>query len=118
MSITEKQIVSKKRVNDHGEVFTAKREINAMLDLVKQETKRIDSRFLVPACGNGNFLAEILRRKLTEVKRRYRKSAYDYEIYSIEAVTSIYGVDIMPDNVDECCERLFCIWNQGIHSKL
>lgn len=60
----EKQIKSKKRVADHGEVFTAEREVNAMLDLVKQETERVDSRFLEPACGDGNFLAEILRRKL------------------------------------------------------
>jgi hypothetical protein len=61
---TEERIVSRQRVSDHGEVFTASREVTAMLDLVKQETERIDSRFLEPACGNGNFLAEILQRKL------------------------------------------------------
>ena len=58
------QVKSRKRVTDHGEVFTAQREVNAMLDLVKQETGRIDSRFLEPACGTGNFLVEILKRKL------------------------------------------------------
>ena len=69
----EKQVKSKQRVADHGEVFTAEREVNAMLDLVKQETERIDSRFLEPACGDGNFLSEILRRKLAVVKRSYGK---------------------------------------------
>ena len=91
----DKQVKSKKRVSDHGEVFTAKREVNAMLDLVKQETERIDSRFLEPACGDGNFLAEILRRKLKIVRGRYRKSPADYEKYAVVAVTSIYGVDIL-----------------------
>ena len=80
----EKQIKSKKRVVDHGEVFTAEREVNAMLDLVKQETERVDSRFLEPACGDGNFLAEILRRKLKEVRRKYRKSpALSEQFFSI-----------------------------------
>ena len=87
-----KQTKSKQRVADHGEVFTAEREVNAMLDLVKQETERIDSRFLEPACGDGNFLAEILRRKLAVVKSRYGKHSDDYERYAVIAVTSIYGV--------------------------
>ena len=78
------QTKSKQRIADHGEVFTAEREVNAMLDLVKQETERIDSRFLEPACGNGNFLAEILRRKLAVVKSRYGKNADDYERYAVE----------------------------------
>jgi len=107
-----KQVKSKKRVADHGEVFTADREVNAMLDLVKQETERIDSRFLEPACGDGNFLAEILRRKLAVVKSRYKKSSSDYEKYAVIAVTSIYGVDILKDNVDDCRKRLFKIWDK------
>ncbi|NLD31161.1 MAG: SAM-dependent DNA methyltransferase [Trichococcus flocculiformis] len=106
-----RQAKSKQRIADHGEVFTAEREVNAMLDLVKQETERIDSRFLEPACGNGNFLAEILRRKLAVVKSRYGKNADDYERYAIIAVTSIYGVEILQDNAQECRERLFDIWN-------
>ena len=108
----QKQVKSKKRVADHGEVFTAEREVNAMLDLVKQETERIDSRFLEPACGNGNFLAEILRRKLAVVKRRYRRSPADYEKNSVLAVSSVYGVDILQDNARECQERLYQIWDQ------
>ena len=111
--IDKKQTKSKQRVADHGEVFTAEREVNAMLDLVKQETERIDSRFLEPACGNGNFLAEILRRKLAVVKSRYGKNYADYERYAVIAVTSIYGVEILPDNVQECRERLFNIWNDS-----
>ena len=84
-----KQVKSKQRVADHGEVFTADREVNAMLDLVKQETERIDSRFLEPACGDGNFLAEILRRKLAVVKANYRKSPADYE-YSASHAACIF----------------------------
>jgi hypothetical protein len=106
-SMSEKQIKSKSRVRDKGEVFTNPREVNAMLDLVKQETERIDSRFLEPACGNGNFLIEILRRKLEVVKSRYKKSQWEYEKNGLIAVMSVYGVDIMPDNVSECIERLF-----------
>ena len=106
-----KQVKSKQRVADHGEVFTAEREVNAMLDLVKQETERIDSRFLEPACGDGNFLAEILRRKLAVVKANYRRNPADYEKYAVIAVTSIYGIDILQDNVEACRERLFGIWN-------
>ena len=108
--MAEKQVKSKQRVTDHGEVFTAQREVNAMLDLVKQETERIDSRFLEPACGDGNFLAEILRRKLSVVKARYKKRAADYEKYAVMAVTSIYGVDILQDNVEDCRRRLFEMW--------
>ena len=103
----KKQIKSKERVKDNGEVFTNEREVNAMLDLVKQETERIDSRFLEPACGNGNFLIEILRRKLEVVKSRYKKSQWEYEKNGLIAVMSCYGVDIMQDNVNECVERLF-----------
>ena len=110
--LAARQVKSKQRVADHGEVFTADREVNAMLDLVKQETERIDSRFLEPACGDGNFLAEILRRKLAVVKRKYGKSPYEYERYAVVAATSIYGVDIMQDNVDDCRVRMFEIWDK------
>ncbi|CUS05652.1 Type III restriction system methylase (fragment) [Candidatus Promineifilum breve] len=97
----EKQVVSKKRVVDHGEVYTGAREVNAMLDLVRQETERIDARFLEPACGTGNFLAEILERKLRVVAERYRKSRLEYERYAVLAVASIYGIDILEDKVTE-----------------
>ena len=108
----DKQVVSKQRVADHGEVYTGAREVNAMLDLVKQETERIDSRFLEPACGTGNFLAEILRRKLAVVDDRYGKSQLEFERYGVLAVASIYGIDILLDNVIECRRRLFAIFDE------
>ncbi|MBS1647332.1 MAG: SAM-dependent DNA methyltransferase [Bacteroidetes bacterium] len=108
---SSKQVKSKKRVADHGEVFTNQREVNAMLDLVRQETERIDSRFLEPACGTGNFLAEVLSRKLNVVDSRYAKSQTEWERYAIMAVSSIYGVDILEDNAQECRERLYQIIN-------
>ncbi len=107
----EKQVVSKQRVADHGEVLTGRREVNAMLDLVKSETERIDSRFLEPACGTGNFLAEILERKLRVVEARYGKSQLDYERYAILSMSSIYGIDILEDNVHQCRRRLFGIFD-------
>ena len=105
-----RQVKSKERVTAHGEVFTAEREVKAMCDLVKSETERIESRFLEPACGNGNFLAEVLRRKLEVVRKRYGKNRHEYERYSVLAVSSIYGVDILSDNAEECRERLLNIW--------
>ena len=107
----KKQVKSNKRVADHGEVFTNEREVNAMLDLVKHETERIDSRFLEPACGNGNFLAEVLRRKLKVVDQRYGNNQMDWERYAVIAISSIYGVDIMEDNAKECRERLYTIFD-------
>ncbi len=110
--MSNKQTKSKERVRDRGEVFTAEREVKAMCDLVKDETERIDSRFLEPACGDGNFLAEILSRKLEIVKRKYKKSPLDYERNAVLAASSIYGVDIMLDNVIACRERMFAIWDK------
>ena len=107
----DKQVVSKQRVAKHGEVLTGTREVNAMLDLVKSESERIDSRFLEPACGTGNFLAEILERKLHVVEARYGKSQLDYERYAILAVSSVYGIDILKDNVRQCRHRLFGIFD-------
>ena len=107
-----KQIKSRQRVADHGEVYTAEREVKAMCDLVSDECSRIDSRFLEPACGDGNFLAEILSRKLAAVKKKYKKSVIDYEKNALLAVSSIYGVDILADNVAACRERLFKMWRK------
>lgn len=104
-------IKSKKRVADHGEVFTAEREVSAMLHLIEHETERIDSRFLEPACGDGNFLAPILERKLAIVKNKYAKSQLEFERYAIVAIGSIYGVEILHDNVQHCRDRLFTVFN-------
>ncbi len=110
--MVKSQTKSKERVRERGEVFTAEREVKAMCDLVKDETERIDSRFLEPACGDGNFLAEILTRKLEVVKRKYKKSTLDYEKNAVLAISSVYGVDIMQDNVLACRDRLFKIWDK------
>jgi len=107
-----KQIKSRERVQEHGEVFTNEREVNAMLDLVKHETERIDSRFLEPACGDGNFLEAILKRKLVVCEQMVKKKKFsqmDYEKNVILAVSSIYGIDIMADNVSACRDRLLSI---------
>ena len=115
MAVNEQQrsqIKSKERVSERGEVFTAEREVNAMLDLVANECLRPDSRFLEPACGDGNFLSAILKRKLTELRRKYKKSPRDYEKQAIVAIGSLYGVDIMNDNVLACRERLYSIWDE------
>ena len=99
-----KQIKSRQRVADHGEVFTNPREVNAMLDLVCDESFRLDSRFLEPACGDGNFLIEILRRKLSLLQDL--KSQTEWEFQSLIAVGSCYGIDILPDNAEACRTRL------------
>lgn len=103
-------IKSKERVRDQGEVFTAEREVNAMLTLVQNETERIESRFLEPACGDGNFLAPILERKLAVVGSRYKKSQLEYERNVLIAIGSIYGVDYLKDNVIDCRKRLYGIF--------
>ena len=116
MQLEKTQIKSKNRVQEYGEVFTNEREVKAMCDLVKEETERIDSRFLEPACGDGNFLVEILNRKLDVVKKKYRKSPLDYEKNAVLAISSIYGVDILIDNVLACRERLFRMWDKAYES--
>ena len=107
------QVKSKQRVADHGEVFTAEREVKAMCDLVSDECLRIDSRFLEPACGDGNFLAEILTRKLTVVTQKYKRNPVDYEKNALLALGSLYGVELLADNVAACRERLFKIWDKA-----
>lgn len=114
----EKQVVSRKRVADHGEVYTAKREVNAMLDLVKEETERIDSRFLEPACGTGNFLVEILNRKMEAVKRQFASNPFEYDLASAQAVSSMYGVELLPDNVETCRSRLLEQYLDTYHQHL
>lgn len=108
-NIMSNQIKSKKRVIDHGEVNTNLKEINAMLDLVENETLRIESKFLEPACGDGNFLEEVLKRKMEIIKKRFIKSQQDYEKNLFIVTASIYGVEILEDNVLACQKRLLKI---------
>jgi hypothetical protein len=93
---------SKQRVADHAEVFTPAWLVEAMLDLVKDETERIDSRFLEPACGSGNFLVPILRRKLAAVERKFGKSDFERRHYALLAVMCVYGMELLADNIAEC----------------
>lgn len=106
------QVISKQRVTDHGEVLTAEREVNAMLDLVHHELVRIDSRFLEPACGTGNFLVPVYEKKLAVIKKRYGRSQLEFERYAVVATGSIYGIDILEDSVKLCRERLFTVFNE------
>jgi hypothetical protein len=95
-------VKSKERVADHGEVFTPEWMVEAMLDLVKDETERIDSRFLEPACGSGNFLVKILKRKLAAVEVKYAKSDFEKRHYSLLALMCCYGIELLADNIIEC----------------
>ena len=107
MKNKEKQIKDKSRVSNFGEVLTSKREVLDMLNLVNTETLRLDSRFLEPACGDGNFLTEVLNFKLDILKKNYSKNQYEFEKFSIQIFTSIYGIDILEDNIISARERLF-----------
>jgi hypothetical protein len=95
-------IKSKKRVADHGEVFTPLWMVEAMLDLVKDETERIDSRVLEPACGSGNFLVRILQRKLAAVQLKFGKSDFERRHYALLALMCTYGIELLEDNIAEC----------------
>ena len=107
MKNKEKQIKDKSRVSNFGEVLTSKREVLDMLNLVNTETTRLDSRFLEPACGDGNFLTEVLNFKLDILEKKYSKNQYEFEKFSIQIFTSIYGIDILEDNIISARERLF-----------
>ncbi len=101
-----KLVKSKQRVADHGEVFTPPALVESMIDLVGSEADRIDSRFLEPACGSGNFLVPVLRRKLAAVDRHYKGSDFERRHHALLALMSIYGIELLHDNVAECRENL------------
>ncbi|WP_157606697.1 N-6 DNA methylase [Sedimenticola selenatireducens] len=95
-------VKTKQRVADHGEVFTPEWMVEAMLDLVKDESERIDSRFLEPACGSGNFLVQVLKRKLVAVQCKFGKSDFEKQHYALLALMCIYGIELLADNIAEC----------------
>jgi hypothetical protein len=107
-------VKSRKRVADHGEVFTPSWMVEDMLDLVKFETDRIDSRFLEPACGSGNFLKSVLNRKLDTVHSKFGKSEYERNHQAIFALMCIYGIELLPDNIEECRTNLLKIFNTNL----
>lgn len=106
----EKLVKSKKRVSDHGEVFTPSHIVEEMLDLVKDESERIDSRFLEPACGEGNFLKQVLRRKLTTVQARYSGNEFERNHYALFSLMCIYGIELLDDNAHLCRQNLLSIF--------
>ncbi len=108
-------IKSKKRVADHGEVFTPAWMVDAMLDLVKGEAERIDSRFLEPACGSGNFLVQVLRRKLAAVELKFGKSDFEKQHYALLALMCTYGIELLLDNIDECRANMLEIFADYLH---
>lgn len=108
-------VKSKQRVADHGEVFTPAWMVDAMLDLVKGETERIDSRFLEPACGDGNFLVQILRRKLVAVELKYGKSDFERRHYALLALMCLYGIELLTDNIAECRANLLAIFAEYLN---
>ncbi len=108
-------IKSKQRIADHGEVFTPAWMVEAMLDLVKDETERIDSRFLEPACGSGNYLVRILKRKLAAVELKYGKSDFEKRQYALLALMCAYGIELLTDNIAECRANLLEIFAEYLN---
>ena len=102
-------VKSKQRVADHGEVFTPPWMVEAMLDLVKGESERIDSRFLEPACGSGNFLVAIVQRKLAAVELKYGGSDFERRHYALLALMCVYGIEFLPDNIVECRANVLAV---------
>ena len=105
---------SKQRVADHGEVFTPSWMVEAMLDLVKDETERIDSRFLEPACGSGNFLVQVLRRKLAAVDAKFGRFEFERRHYALLGLMCVYGIEILDDNISECRDNLLEIFAEHL----
>jgi hypothetical protein len=110
-SATEDLVKSKQRVADHGEVFTPSWMVEDMLNMVKDESERIDSRFLEPACGSGNFLIAVLNRKLKSVEIKYGKSEFERNHHALLALMCIYGIELLPDNVEECRDNLLQVFD-------
>ena len=111
----EQLVKSKQRVADHGEVFTPAHIVEAMLDLVKDESERIDSRFLEPACGEGNFLKQVLIRKLATVHAKYGRNEFDRRHYALLGLMCVYGIELLEDNTQSCRENLIEIFMQFIN---
>ncbi len=108
-------VKSKQRVADHGEVFTPAWMVDAMLDLVNDESERIDSRFLEPACGSGNFLIRVLQRKLAAVELKYGKSDFERRHFALYALMCIYGIELLADNIAECRANLLEIFAEYLN---
>jgi type I restriction-modification system DNA methylase subunit len=108
--IVQELIKSRKRIADHGEVFTPSWMVEDMLNLVQTESQRIDSRFLEPACGSGNFLCAVLLKKLETVQKRYGSSEFEKRHNALFSLMCIYGIELLEDNIIECKENLMGIF--------
>lgn len=108
-------IRSKKRVADHGEVFTPRWLVEKMLDLVKEETERIDSRVLEPACGSGNFLVSVLQRKLAAVEAKFGRSDFERRHYALLALMCCYGIELLEDNIAECRANMLEVFSDYLN---
>lgn len=106
---------SKQRVADHGEVFTPPSIVEAMLELVRAESERIDSRFLEPACGSGNFLVEVLRRKLGAVEAKFGKEEFAKCHYALLGLMCTYGIELLADNIAECRDNMLEVFAEYLH---
>lgn len=106
----ERLVKTRQRVADHGEVFTPEWIVDAMLNLVKAETERIDSRFLEPACGSGNFLVQVLRRKLAAVDVKYSRSEFEKRHYALLGIMCIYGIELLSDNIAESRDNVLDVF--------
>ncbi len=106
---------TRKRVADHGEVFTPKWLVSDMVDLVGDEAERVDSRFLEPACGSGNFLVEVLERRLSAVRRTHPRSQFERSQASLLGLMCLYGIELLPDNVAECRTNLLQVFATALH---
>lgn len=113
--VQELLVKSKQRVSAHGEVFTPSQTVEQMLDLVKDESTRIDSRFLEPACGEGNFLKQVLARKLASVEARYKNNEFERRHFALLALMSIYGIELLEDNAELCRGNLAGIFNEYVN---
>lgn len=108
-------IKSKRRIADHGEVFTPAWMVDAMLDLVKEESERIDSRFLEPACGSGNFLVRVLQRKLAAVELKFGRSDFEKRHYALLSLMCTYGIELLPDNIAECRANMLEVFGEYLN---
>jgi hypothetical protein len=117
IAVAEGLIKSRRRVSDHGEVFTPNWLVDDMIDLVKFESERIDSRFLEPACGAGNFLKPVFIRKLATVQTKYGKSEFEKKHHALFALMCVYGIELLKDNAEECREGLLQIYADYLNAK-
>jgi hypothetical protein len=114
--VTMEPANKRQRIIDHGEVFTPPGLVHEMLELVADQCEREDARFLEPACGDGNFLVEVLRRRLLRTDQRYRIQR-DWEPHALFGLSCLYGIEIQGDNIERCRARLLETFREHYESR-